>query len=45
MVQWLRLHAPSAGGPGLISRQEMKIPHAATKDLACHHGGQKSSVL
>ena len=45
MVQWLRLHAPNAGGPGLISGQGTKIPHAATKDPVRHHGGQKSSVL
>ena len=38
MVQWLRLLAPSAGGPGSIPGQgtrshmpQLKIPHAATK--------------
>ena len=31
VVQWLRLCAPNAGGPGLISGQGTKIPHAATK--------------
>ena len=29
MVQWLRLHAPNAGGMGLIPGQGTKIPHAA----------------
>ena len=40
VVQWLRLHAPNAGGPGSIPGQEtrswmqqLKIPHAATKIL------------
>ena len=40
VVQWLRLHAPHAGGLGLISGQgtrshmlELNISHAATKDL------------
>ncbi|TEA41399.1 hypothetical protein DBR06_SOUSAS7910076, partial [Sousa chinensis] len=38
VVQWLRLHAPNAGGPGLIPdwgtrshMPQLKIPHAATK--------------
>ena len=38
VVQWLRLHASNAGGPGLIPGQgtrshmlQLKIPHAATK--------------
>ena len=26
-VQWFRLHAPNAGGTGLIPGQETKIPH------------------
>ena len=37
-VQWLRLHTPSSGGPGLIPGQgtrshmlQLKIPHAASK--------------
>ena len=29
VVQWLRLHAPTAGGAGLIPGQGTKIPHAA----------------
>ena len=29
VVQWLGLHASSAGGPGLISGQEIKIPRAS----------------
>ena len=56
MVQWLRLHAPNAGGlgsfpgQGTINRSHMpqlkilhaatkkkKIPHATTKDPACHN--------
>ena len=31
MAQWLRLCSPNAGGPGLITSQGTKIPHAATK--------------
>ena len=32
MVQWLRLHAPNAGGPGSIpGRQTGSHMHAATK--------------
>ena len=38
MVQWLRLHAPNAGAPGLIPGQgtrshmlQLKIFYAATK--------------
>ena len=38
LVQWLRLHAPNAGGSGSIPAQgtryhmlQSKIPHAATK--------------
>ena len=31
VVQWLRLHIPSAGGPGLILGQGTISPHAATK--------------
>ena len=38
VVQWLRLLAPSAGGPGSIPGQgtgshmpQLKVPHAATK--------------
>ena len=41
VVQWVRLHAPNAGGPGSIPGQEMRSacmpqlrsPHAATKSL------------
>ena len=32
-VQWLRLHAPNAGGPGLIPGWGTKIPHAAQQGL------------
>ena len=31
VVQWLRLHAASAGRLGLIPGQGARIPHAATK--------------
>ena len=31
VVQWLRLHAPNAGGLGSIPGQGTKIPHTATK--------------
>ena len=38
MLQWLRLRAPNAGGPGLTPGQgarfrmpQLKIPHTATK--------------
>ena len=41
MVQWLRLPAPNATGPGSIPgrgtrslRPQLKIPHAATKILS-----------
>ena len=42
VVQWLRLHAPNAGGLGLIPgqgtrshmRATTKSSHAATKELA-----------
>ena len=29
MVQWLKLHASSAGGMDLVLGQNIKIPHAA----------------
>ena len=44
VLQWLRLRAPNAGGPGSVSGQgihmpqlrvrmaQLKIPHAATKN-------------
>ena len=35
VVQWLRLHAPNAGGLGLIPGRGTKIPHTATKDPEC----------
>ena len=44
VVQWLRLHVPSARGPCSIPDQgtrshmpQLKIPHAATKDPTCHN--------
>ena len=33
LVQWLRLCAPNAGGPGLIPSQGTKIPQAETQIL------------
>ena len=30
VVQWLRLHAPTAGGRGSIPGRGTKIPHAAS---------------
>ena len=48
MVQWLRLHTPNAGGPGLIPGQgtrshmpRLKILHATTKDPPCHNKDPK----
>ncbi|TEA30586.1 hypothetical protein DBR06_SOUSAS4110021 [Sousa chinensis] len=43
VVQWVRLHAPNAGGPGSIPGRgtsscmhvATKSPHAATKKSAC----------
>ena len=35
MVQWLRLRAPNAGGPGSIPGMGIKSSHAATKDPTC----------
>ena len=36
VVQWLRLHAPNAEGPGLIPDQGTRSHmHAATKDSTC----------
>ena len=43
VVQWVRLHAPNGGGPGLIPAQgarshlhaTTKSPHATTKDPTC----------
>ena len=42
VVQWLRLRAPNARGPGSIPGQgtrshmpQLKIPRAATEDPAC----------
>ena len=36
VVQWLRLHVPSVGGPGLIPGQGTRSRMAATKEAACH---------
>ena len=33
VIQWLRLHAPGAGGPPLIPGQGIRFPHASTKSL------------
>ena len=35
VVQWLKLHAPNAGGPIFNSWSGNYISHAETKDLAC----------
>ncbi|TEA33665.1 hypothetical protein DBR06_SOUSAS12810006, partial [Sousa chinensis] len=43
VVQWIRFHAPNAGGPGLIPGQgtkshmhaTTKSSHATTKELTC----------
>ena len=35
VVQWLRLHAPTAGGLCFIPGRGTKIPHTATKDPEC----------
>ena len=35
-VQWLRLHAPSAGGMGSIPDQGTKIPHATWPKKRLH---------
>ena len=42
MVQWLRLYAPDAGGPGLIPGQVIRFPHAATKDPTGYNKDQNS---
>ena len=31
VIQWLRLHTPSAGGPGSSPGQGTRFPHATTK--------------
>ena len=52
VVQWLRLHAPNAGGPGSTPGQEtrsymlqQKSLHATTKDPTCYNEDRKSHVL
>ena len=37
LVQWLRLHASSVEGPGLISGQGTRYHISQLKDLACFH--------
>ena len=50
-VQWLRLHAPNVGGPGLIpgqgtrSRLRRQRPCAAPKAWCCHTHTQKAGNL
>ena len=40
VVQWVRLCAPNAGGPGSIPGQGTRSHiHAATKESACHNKG------
>ena len=36
VVQWLRFHAPSAGGSGLIPGQGTRSRMLQLKDPACH---------
>ena len=38
MIQWLRLHAPNAGGMGSILGQETKVLHA----MQCSQKKKKS---
>ena len=45
MVQWLRLRAPNAGGPGSIPGMGIKSSHAATKDPTCHKEDGRSCKL
>ena len=40
-IQWLRLHAPSAGGTGLIPDQGTKIPHAAQRGQKKRNKGKR----
>ena len=49
MVQWLRLHASNAGGPGLIPDQgtRARMPkgfQAMSKDLVCFDEHQRSRL-
>ena len=51
VIQWLRLHTPNAGGPGLIAGQgtrshmlQLRVPHAVTKDPSCCKKDQRSYV-
>ena len=37
MVQWLRLHAPNAGGLSLIPGQGNRSHMPQLKDAACHN--------
>ena len=49
MAQWLRLHAPNAGGPGLIPGQgtrshrhaTTKSSHATTRELVSRNEGAR----
>ena len=40
VVQWLRVHAPNAGGQGLIPGQGTKIPHPSTCILGFPGGSE-----
>ena len=52
MAQWLRLHAPNAGGPGLIPGQgtrshvhaTTKSLHATTKEPTRHNQGSQRAA-
>ena len=37
VVQWLRLHAPNAGGPGSIPGRGTKVPHTTTKPACLNY--------
>ena len=45
VIQWLRLHAPNAGGPGCISSQGTRFHMPQLKDTTCHNKDQRSHVL
>ena len=56
LVQWLRHHTPSAGGPGLCPSWGTKIPHAAQcsqkrkkeKEISCFRflsSGMKNRII
>ena len=45
-VQWLKLCASTAGGTGLISCRETKIPHAKKKKInVTHHINKRQNHM